>query len=78
MIAIIKLMQMIAIFKEIFFASDRLKLPTPTFPMSSLLRLIVDHFEFSVATQTVVRFARRLNGERDTVLQNPAQRDLQS
>ena len=51
-------------FKEIFFASDRLALPKPTFPMSSLLRLIVDHFEFSLETQTVVRFAKRLRCQR--------------
>lgn len=51
-------------FKEVFFASDRLQLPGPTFPMSSLLRLIVDHFEFSLETQTVVRFAKRLRCQR--------------
>lgn len=51
-------------FREIFFASDRLNLPGPTFPMCSLLRLIVDHFEFSLETQTVVRFAKRLRCQR--------------
>ena len=47
-------------FEEVFFATDRLKLERPTFPMSTLLRLIVDNFEFSLKTQLVVRFAKRL------------------
>ena len=53
-----------ALFREIFYANDRLKLERPTFPMATLLRLTVDHFEFSLATQLVVRFAKRLRCER--------------
>ena len=53
-----------ALFREIFYANDRLKLKRPTFPMATLLRLTVDHFEFSLATQLVVRFAKRLRCER--------------
>ena len=53
-----------ALFREIFYANDRLQLSRPTFPMATLLRLTVDHFEFSLATQLVVRFAKRLRCER--------------
>jgi len=52
------------LFHEIFFANDRLKLERPTFPMATLLRLIVDNFEFSLKTQLVARFAKRLRCER--------------
>ena len=48
------------IFCEVFYASKRLNLPRPTFPMSMLLRLIVDFFDFSEDTQYVVRFAKLL------------------
>ena len=48
------------IFAEVFYASKRLNLPRPTFPMSMLLRLIVDFFAFGEDTQYVVRFAKLL------------------
>ena len=56
--------QIARLFHEVFFANDRLKLMRPTFPMATLLRLIVDHFEFSLQTQLIARFAKRLRCER--------------
>lgn len=48
------------IFAEVFYASKRLNLCRPMFPMTVLLRLIVDFFEFSDETKYVVRFAKQL------------------
>ena len=56
--------QIADLFHEVFFANDRLELVRPTFPMATLLRLIVDHFEFSLQTQLIARFAKRLRCER--------------
>ena len=56
--------QIANLFHEVFFANDRLELVRPTFPMATLLRLIVDHFEFSLQTQLIARFAKRLRCER--------------
>ena len=47
-------------FVEIFYASIRLNLARPTFPMTTLLRLIVFTFEFSPETTYLVRFSKRL------------------
>ena len=56
--------QIAIMFHEVFFANDRLQLVRPTFPMATLLRLIVDHYEFSLQTQLIARFAKRLRCER--------------
>ena len=48
------------LFVEIFYATNRLGLARPTFPMTTLLRLIVFTFEFSPETTYVTRFAKGL------------------
>ena len=48
------------LFREIFYATNRLKLARPTFPMTTLLRLIVFTFEFSKETTYIVRFSKGL------------------
>ena len=47
-------------FAEVFYASNRLALARPTFPMTTLLRLIVFTFKFSPETTYAVRFAKGL------------------
>ena len=47
-------------FAEIFYATKRLALTRPTYPMTTLLRLIVFTFEFSPETTYIVRFAKGL------------------
>ena len=47
-------------FAEIFYATNRLQLLRPTYPMTTLLRLIVFTFEFSPETTYIVRFAKGL------------------
>ena len=49
-----------AIFADIFYASKRLKLERPIFPMTTLLHLIVEHYEFSENTRYVARFGKKL------------------
>ena len=47
-------------FAEIFYATNRLRLTRPTYPMTTLLRLIVFTFEFSPETTYIVRFTKGL------------------
>ena len=47
-------------FAEVFYATNRLALARPTFPMTTLLRLIVFTFEFSPETTYTVRFTKGL------------------
>ena len=49
-----------AIFVDIFYASKRLKLERPIFPMTTLLHLIVEHHDFSEKTRYVARFGKKL------------------
>ena len=48
------------LFREIFYATNRLNLARPTFPMTTLLRLIVFTFNFSKETTYLVRFSKGL------------------
>ena len=47
-------------FVEVFYATNRLALARPTFPMTTLLRLIVFTFKFSPETTYITRFAKGL------------------
>ena len=49
-------------FSDVFYASKRLDLPRPIFPMTTVLHLIVDRFPslFTDATRYVVRFGKKL------------------
>ena len=48
------------LFREVFYATNRLALARPTFPMTTLLRLIVFTFQFSPETTYITRFAKGL------------------